>query len=188
MKKAKVNLWCLDIPKSSTLYQDLHLPLGPFAWTLIWADFQEARTFCQSTTVVRKARGLPVSFRLPSWSLVVWKSNIHSLIYPSPVSISAMVGPEPIPRTWGACWEHTLGGTLVHRKGPCAHTRMWRKTQQLINYELKKFYVSRAELCAFCQSEGLLRGTELSPCGKDESGNGVGSLTDIAGIFPQSNK
>lgn len=49
-KMAKVNLWCLDVPKSSTLHQDLHLPLGPFAWTLIWADFQEAGTFCQSTT------------------------------------------------------------------------------------------------------------------------------------------
>lgn len=40
----------------STLHRDLHLPLGPFAWTLIWADFQEAKTFCQSTTVVLKSQ------------------------------------------------------------------------------------------------------------------------------------
>lgn len=40
----------------STLHRDLHLPLGPFAWTLIWADFQEAKTFSQSTTVVLKSQ------------------------------------------------------------------------------------------------------------------------------------
>lgn len=88
-------------------------PLGPFAWTLIWANFQEAGTFCQSTTVVPTSQS--VSCFSPSFF------SVHFILG------SVVVDPTPILRTLEACWVHTLDETSVHHSSH-ARTFMWKNS------------------------------------------------------------
>lgn len=118
----------------STLHRDLHLPLGPFAWTLIWADFQEAKTFCQSTTVVLKSQRASCFFS--SSFLEVSRCEratlIHSFIhlqypfYPGQCRGGSADYPE---NTGSRSWEYTLGWDVSPSQGTRRtrlHARMWK--------------------------------------------------------------
>lgn len=122
--------------KHSTLHRDLHLNLGPFAWTSIWADFHEAGFF---TFLPERYGGPEKQERLMLLSLKLEGVKVHhSLTHLQ----NLVMDSEPITRTPGAWWEYTLDGRSIHPSITRDHAH--------INFVVKNFLIVHFQSWNLC--------------------------------------